>query len=121
MGDLIDKLHSPAYLWSYFFFFLFCYLSGQRGLYDVFSKPVYFVRIMADLLLKYHPFPSPERYPKEQQVINLKQKDHLNIQKEENNSSINYKTGRLPSKGDLYVLHLFMHNLFLFLGLSRAP
>lgn len=36
---------------------------------------------MADPLLKYHPFPSPERYSKEQQVINFKQKGHLNIQK----------------------------------------
>lgn len=57
---------------------------------------------------------------KEQQVINFKQKDHLNIQKEENNSSINYKTGRLVSKGNSYALHLFMHNLFLFLGFRRA-
>lgn len=55
---------------------------------------------MADPLLKYHPFPSPERHSKEQRVINFKQKGHLNIQKEENNSSINYKAGRAGFQGE---------------------
>lgn len=64
-----------------------------------FSKSVYLVHIVADPLLKYHPFPSPERYSKEQQVINFKQKGHLNIQKEENNRSINYEAGRQFPRG----------------------
>lgn len=75
---------------------------------------------MADLLLKYHPFSSPERYSKEQQVINFKQKGHLNIQKEENNSSINYKPGRRVSKGNSYAENLFLHNLFLSLGAQKS-
>lgn len=75
---------------------------------------------MADPLLKYHPFPSPERYSKEQQVINFKQKGHLNIQKEENNSSINYKPGRRVSKGISYAGNLFLHNLFLSLGAQKS-
>lgn len=85
-----------------------------------FSRSVYLVHIVAEPPLEYHPFPSPERYSKEQRGTNFKQKGHLNIQTKENNGSINYTPRRRGSRGNLEAGKLFLCDLFPSPGARRA-
>lgn len=84
-----------------------------------FSRSVYLVHIVAEPPLEYHPFPSPERYSKEQRGTNFKQKGHLNIQTEENNGSINYTPCRRGSRGNSEAGKLFLCDLLPSPGTER--